>query len=616
MIAPDCPNPFRSSQADDCLTIPRGYLPELHVAAITACSATIAQARQAGQNLGLFLVGDAGSGKSQLIAHWRSKIISDPNAILFPIRMQGAYTGNLWRHLRDKLVEELLRPLPASRNGADGLLRLLHNRFPKWEAAKKSPTTGLLSWFVSASEQADLSVHLEEYSRGNSFEHGLLRTLPQLTNRELASLAKSWLQGTQLDSQDLQRLGLQPVFLSEQEQETESRKVVLSLLRLAGEKTTCVLCFDELEAMQAGTWDSEVLRQFTTQVTALMGEIGPRVVVTSIRPKLLRELREVVEKSNVQKIAQQQVEIPYLTWEQSIQIAMARLEGEPACQAARKQHPADTFWPLGRNFLEQLFHRYRRAMTPRHLILACSDEWNRLQAGKPPIERKPLDGDSELTTEDEQTRAREFQFVWEEYRKRYLAKLQGISVDSVLGIALPWLVRLLDFPFDPVQLSLERINLTYQPRARGTKPIALSYCNHAPTLFWRHLDRLASLWEATKGKQLGFLIALRSETERTTDKAESRLASLRTQGVRVVIIQPQQLAELTAFQTLLSKVQTGAVTRKGRPVSATEYNNWTKDHLSSGVKDLLDLIFGPNILLPVPQPIAPDRVSTGVPARK
>lgn len=595
-MPPELTNPFSSHKADDTVTIPAGHVPELHADVLAACERSLARTRQSGQGVGMFVVGEAGSGKSQLIAQWRARLAGEPGAVLVAVRMSKAYAGRLWRHLRKRLFEELLRPYADAGHGADGLTRILRNRFPAWAAGSAASAGGLLGFLTGGPGRVDLRACLKDFGQGEAIDYALARVLPLLGDAETRDLARAWLAGGQLGEKDLQRLGLPPAFPTEQEQEVQAQEVVQSVLALAGDKTTLLVCFDEVEAIQAGTWDAEALRQFTTLTTDLLGQVGPRLVVTFIRPNVLMELRKAVEPSNVQKMAQEHASIPTLTWEQTARVAIARLEGEPTVRAARQAHADDPYWPLGRPFLDGLFKQYKRALTPRHLIQACKDEFDRVQrpGGKP-------DPGSAATPRNDATRPDAFLRCWEQQRRKNLEKIQSVAVDPALGLGIPWLVHLLDLPFETVQPGLDDVNLAYQPRARG-RPVGVSFCNQTPQTLWRRLDRLAKQWAKARGQSLAALAVVRSAAERTTPAGEKRLDALRGLGCRVVLVDPQQLAELAAFQVMMTGTRTGSLVRSGRPIPSTEYEAWVREHLSQAVKELLEQILGPGALAPGPVP--------------
>jgi hypothetical protein len=610
-------NPFLSHKLDDTLILPPGDVPDLHAEVLARCADALGQAQQAGQGGGLLVVGEAGSGKSHLIAQLRQQVADKPSAALAAIPLRGAFAGRLWRHLREQLVAELLRDYPAQTYGANGMLRVLRNRFPQWASAARGASGGLLEWLVGQPRpEHDLQAHLDEFARNCEVDYGLRKVLPRLGVASLRGLAHSWLRGEQLGTEDLTKLGLPPAHPSEQEQEKNARAVVLSLLRLAGDRTVLVLCFDEVEAIQAGSCDAAALRQFATLLTDLLAQAGPRVVITFVRPTLLVEMRKSVEISNMQKAFPEQSYIPSLTWEQSVQIVRSRLDAEPTCRVARQQHPRDLDWPLGHQFLEETYQASRRCLTPRHLIMACRLEFDRLHKGKrgdgPTVHRTDPPGPTSsrrsaglpagdspgllpvADSEPGTPRVEEFARGWERQRDKLLGRVQGIPFDTVMAIGLPWLVRLNKLSYiraEDQDHRLGDVNLLFRPCRREDKPVGISLCNHQPRSLWRRLDRLGAQWKAAAGKWLGALVVLRSEAEPTTPASRDRLAALRKAGARVVLVECQQLAELAAFQAMLTAVLEGDLTKDGKPVEAARYDVWAQGHLSEAVKELLQLVF-------------------------
>lgn len=587
MLPANLRNPFHTHKADDTLALPAGDVPDLHAGLFGHCTAALAHTRLAGTSVGVLLVGEAGSGKSHLLTQLRHHVNSDPAAVLATIRMGKAYTGRLWRHVREKLVEELLRQFPDPRQGANGLLRVLRNQFPKWAAQVQSPSGGLLDYLVGRGKEADLAPHLQEFAQKQTFDYNLQKVLPQLAAPEVTTLATAWLQGKSLGTRDLDRLGLAPVHLSDQEQEVQAHEVVAGLLQLAGTSTTLMVCFDEVEALQAGKYDASALQQFATMATALLGESGPRVVLTSIRPKLQVEFGKVIELANQQKMGQRTHHIFPLTWEQTVQLVLARLEAEPSCRAARPAHSGERFWPLTEAFLRPLHEERQLRLTARQLIDACAAEFDRVVAAK------PVDPPQD---DDPKARSQEFSRLWRKHVSRIEEKKSSQPFDTVFGRGLPWLAQLGGSAFTPVPDSSPKpgdVNLVFQPTARGKKPLAVSFCNQSPHALWPRLDRLKKQWAAAKGATLGALVVLRLKHERTTTKALDRLAELVQAGVRVILVEAKPFAELAAFQAMLAAAHEGKLTRNGLPIAVDEYEAWVKRHVSTDVQALLQQVFAP-----------------------
>ena len=231
MIPTGLNNPFTSHSLDHTLTLPAGHVPELHEHTLTKCTQVFARSRQSGHSIGLLVQGEAGSGKSHLIAQLGHQLVADPGAILVSIRLRGSYAGRLWRHVRQQLIEELLWLYPDQKLGGNGLLRLLRRRFPRWANLTQKQLGGLMDWLIGPSHAGtNLQPHLEEFDQRGQLQHKLKKVLPKLATAELRNIAHSWLKGEQFGEEDLQRLGLPQQVLSEQEQEVEARDVVLSFL--------------------------------------------------------------------------------------------------------------------------------------------------------------------------------------------------------------------------------------------------------------------------------------------------------------------------------------------------------------------------------------------------
>lgn len=603
MLPPGLKNPFVVHKLDDTAALPPGDVPELHAHVVTKCKEAFRQARESGHSTGLLVIGEPGSGKSHLIAQVRQQLARQERAALVSIRLHGAYSGRLWRHVRAALADELMSSYADPQFGANGLLRLLRNRFPKWGAVTHG-TGSILDWLLGQSNH-DLRPHLAEFAGTCSFDYQLLTVLPQLADQERKPLIRLWLQGQQLGSKDLERLGLPLSSPSEQEQEVQAREVVLSFLRLAGDRTTLLICFDQIEAIQASTHDPAVLRQFATLVTDLLALPGPRTVATFIRPQLQMAVARSIEVSDLQKVGQFVTRIPALQWEQALRVARARLDAEPGCRAERRLRSADLDWPLGYAFLDETFQANKRALTPRHLILACHCEFDRLQKGQPPGGPRPPfvpepPNDTEVTPTDGQSPPQppapeQFQRMWERHRDRHLARPQATLFDTVMAIGLPWLVELTEAPYVRTQAIGHRlgdIDLLFAPRASGQRLLGVTLCNHQPHALWRKLDRLLNQWRVARGRDLSSLVVLRSRLERTAEGGERRLGMLREEGANVLLVEPQQLAELAAFQAMFTAANEGDLTRNGRPVPAAEYCSWVKEALSGAVKELLDQGFG------------------------
>lgn len=599
-------NPFTGGQqTDDTATFPPGNIPDLHADVLGTVTGLLAQTRQAGKGVGLLVIGQTGAGKSHMIAQLRERHAADPKVVVAAVRMAGAFAGRLWTHVRGQLVGELLRPYPTPDAGPNGLLRLLRNRFPKWAAGVPGASNGLLDWLLGKSAgKNDLSPFLEEFNLSHPIGGAFRRVLPRVGQAGLSGLAHDWLRGEPLGDDDLQRLGLPAAAATEQQREVDSRQVVLALLALAGAPTTLLVCFDQIEAIQGGTFDSAALRQFTTVVTEMVVAPEPRVIATFMRSGLHADISRAAAESDLQsnldKMGRLSVTIPTLNRDQCDRLIVARLRAAAACQAERDLRPTDRFWPLTEEFVGATFQKHRRSLTPRTLILACAVGYDAL-FGKP--EAVPP-GDDILR-------------MWQRHRVRWLEKLQGVRVESLMGIVVPWLVEVHDAPFvrmhdtDP---DLGDVDMVFQPAGHGRRPAGITACNQEPkVLIWR-LKRLLRQWEGARGRTLGSLTVLRFIEPRPTAAAAEAIGRLRVAGVRVLELARTELADLAAIQAMFTASLSGELTRAAEPVEAGEFTAWAKGHLPDPVKEFFRLVFepakppaGPPLTQPaaVPRPAPP-----------
>lgn len=208
-----------------------------------------------------------------------------------------------------------------------------------------------------------------------------------------------------------------------------------------------------------------------------------------------------------------------------------------------------------------------------------------------------------------------FARLWEKRRKHHAGRLAAIDFEAVMGNGLRWLATLAAVPLDAnpfIDSQLRDVNIVFRPAGKQTSGTGVSFCHHDPRVLWRRLDRLIGQAQAAKAHGLlGRLVVLRPAELGTTPTAKERLDKIQRGGSVVVLVQGQQLAELAAYQELLAKAQTGAITDNGRPITGAEFTAWARTNLSSAVKELADSVFGPDL-----KPATPTPAQDPTPARR
>lgn len=586
-------NPFVQHKVDDTLAVPPGDVSRLHMEIVNRCCQIIGQARQSQSSQSLLVVGEAGSGKSHLLAKLRQRIRPVEDVVGVGIRLGGIYAGRLWRQIRERLVEELLREYPQQDGGGHGLRRILKNRFPEWRLDARPNSASLFNQLSSPFKRsASLATLLEEFARVCPLDPALRSMLPKLFDESQATAARDWLQGKILSEEDSQRLGIDDTSSHEEDEEYAAEQIVRSLLRLAGhpatdkgKPTVLVLCFDEVEGLQTHSEESFVLRRFASIVTDLLAESGPRAVITFVRPRIWEErFKRAIEVSHQQKLAQQVEQIPPLNADQARQVVEARLEAWKG-----KPFGSDPYFPLGRDFVDSLYQKHRYNLTPRLLIMACQDEFeyrrrvsNSVGDGLP-LGRSPSNLLEGLLLNR-----------WEDRCEEFTRRLGDLPFDSVLGVSLPWLAEECHGAFvlcDDLPRPMGDINFVFRKR-RASATLGISFCNHPPRSLWRRLDRLLKQWEEHRDRLLSELILLRLKITRTTEQGQRRLDQLASAGVRILYLEDQQFVELAAYQDLLTAAHQGDLTfPDGRLIDETSFSKWAQQQLSPSVKELVDAVF-------------------------
>src|SRR5262245_21383094 len=196
--------------------------------------------RERSHTTSVLVYGEAGSGKTHLLARLRSQVALEAEAVR-PGGMQEAIfisvrlhtsARMIWRHLRDCLVGDLLR----RSGGGSQLERLLLSLLSKHGLINGD---GYL-WLVERSQEArrgSLRCHkLEElFDRIDSegrLSYNQRAALGHLLLGRHRGLAGAWLRGESLPEAALKKLEIMPEPDGDDELEEQAHKLVIALSRL------------------------------------------------------------------------------------------------------------------------------------------------------------------------------------------------------------------------------------------------------------------------------------------------------------------------------------------------------------------------------------------------
>jgi hypothetical protein len=384
-------NPFTDNRAS-------GPVPDfldaatIHQPAFERLTALAREALQAQRGLGVLLFGEAGVGKSHVLARLGRWALHDREAL-------GIYLHNL-QASPDHLPRSILKSVLSQLTGGQSLV--LH-RTPLFGLLRDvariamGQDPGYVSW---SSLQVRFLNLLTEARRQRPLDAGLMdRTVDQVLFRFFKSAwrtgerkedgaagraALHWLRGEALDTEEAALLDLRPprdaeegVFV-EDNQQIKQVLVVLSQL-IALRRQPFLLCFDQVDNL-----DPEQAAALARFLEALL-DAAPNllVVLAGIQATLLGwKQHGVIQESAWHRLAQDEIMLQRLTPEQARELIELRLGSFLAPfreqMALKEMLDHDPLFPLGVRWFEQQLGG-QSELRPRDVINRARDEWRRQQ---------------------------------------------------------------------------------------------------------------------------------------------------------------------------------------------------------------------------------------------
>jgi hypothetical protein len=568
----DVPNPFGDGIVSNPWDFDASRTPDvesIHAVAFATCVRLLLQdVRRYGQS-SLLIDGPAGSGKTHLVARLLRRLhVSDPPGLLCYVNLDDMAPQILWWNLRRRIASDLLsRP---DFQGKTGIERLLEYRLPGLlqTAAPREPVS-LPDWIrrvFSSSGRKQICVRLrQELFEKVRLDREVRCALLHLFNDdgEQAGLARDWLVGDRMNEEQLHRLGLPHGDLSDQVLEHQSREVVLSLLRLAGESLPIVLCFDQIEHLMHTLQDRGGFVRLVQMIAKLRHEGGKGLFIVSfVRSDLVQHLRDAAGGAGWARIAENQTSLSPLTWEHANQLILHRMNAVKPLQELRRGQ-GDEYWPLSKQCLQEIHHRMRLHCTPRELLWEC-----KIAFGDPSPPPPPED------------------YLFVKWQQKYQQKKKAPGGDRLLHAlnGVPWLAQLLGSAYEKIDLvdlqeGLPDANLFLQTSGGGR--IAFSACPRTPQL-WRRFDRLLRDWKLLS-KRLDcrrLVLVCDTPAKELPAGTQSRLQTLsKVAGVLSVCPPAEQIIGLDALHSLLTEANTGDLVYEGKAVPEEDVERWARSRI-------------------------------------
>jgi len=563
-------NPFIDSIVRDPWLDLQAEVPDIGRPAFEVCRREIDNVRNYRLSRSVLLHGAAGCGKTHLVARVRRYLEgcaahSWLDNVFVAVQMHTS-PSRVWRHLRRRFVEDLLRK-PAT--GPSQLERAVFSRLAEPESkgghlddwrhqilaefeGRPPDLQGLASAFWTIFEYLDHAGALNTL-RGDLYEHlagdatlpvALKRVLRHIVQRRHSALAHAWLRGESLPEADLAILGLDTAGGAEEQSEDDAREVVLHLIRLAA--VPVVFCLDQVEALG----DVTGFVAFGNAATSLHDLTTNTLIVCCIQSQYLGTLPGALGSAYA-RISESVQELSEVDRGAAEHLIRARL-------GDRVQDYPDR---LRIEKFEDLFARTGTA-TPRAVIARAAALYENRERQSVP----------ETLTEK-----------WESYVERAEQTNRPELSDQVLEHGLPLLLQM-GHPKRVIGPGSRDIQFTVSgPDA----PVGVSICNQSNmTSLAGRLRRLRS--EILPPDRLAIVRDPRLPISRNSHATRKYLDELTSLGARFVHTSPETLAALEALRVLLSEARSGDLAHDGESIGFATVEDWLMSNLPSPLSGLLN----------------------------
>jgi hypothetical protein len=385
-------NPFAVNRVVPTALL-REDAPHVHHRQFTRLVELAARAQKQHVGVGVMLWGEAGIGKSHLLArleNWAGP--EHKQAVFVPLANLQAAPEQLPRCLLRAVVSILTRgrtrqflDTPLFRLVMAAVRHALEDdgsRSRSWAEAEAAYEQLIDQLCDRAPAQAAL-VDRAVYGVLFRFFRSTYSTRDR-PDDGIAARAVRWLAGDPLDLDEARQLGLPPgprgeegVALADDEQ---IKKVLIALAQLASYRPQpLILCFDQVDSLAP-----EQLTALTRFQHALLDSAANLLLITSgVRETIVRwEEERVIQSSTWDRLGQEKVEVQRVSVAEARQIVQARLqpfqESFLALAPVKGLVQKDYLFPLGETWARE-FLEGKMEVRPRDVINWASEGWRRQQ---------------------------------------------------------------------------------------------------------------------------------------------------------------------------------------------------------------------------------------------
>jgi len=572
-------NPFRSWIVGDAWDLPEADVGEIGMQAFDACRRAIDATLAEQRTTAVLIRGEPGSGKTHLMRRLRAHLAQSPDErlreTLFVYVRLSTTSSMIWRHLRRRIADDLMRATPDGSMQLESLVyrvlasagsrgRLLDRCKREWQDGlprNERAFAHALGVMLRRMPESDLrSLDIFDNLEGEEkLPPGLVKALRRLVHRQDLSLVRAWLRGDSLTAADLDKLGIAEDSAQESDPEYAAREMVLTLARLAGTRMPMAICFDQVEALETSPGELSGFLAFGGAVSTLHDETTNLVLISCMQSSVERMFR----RADYDRIAEQAAHLPLLGRRDAMRLVNARLEAAGP----------GLIWAPPAEF-ESIFNAEGQA-SARKILAKAAELFDRARS---PAAARPLPPAS---------------FLQQEWDSRIGGAAESISqgdIDEVLNQGIQALIAAAARGKWKAASGAGDIDFRLES---PTERIDVSLCNQRNmSSLAARLRRLGGSARNGRTTRLVLLRDPRLAIGKSAHATRRYLDDLTQAGARVVRPSIEALEALEALRTLLADARSGDLTRGGEPIGPETVQDWIARNMPSCLADLVENITG------------------------
>lgn len=568
-------NPFRNWIVGTPWDVVEGDVAHIGYNAFGTCMKAIELTAHEHRTTSVLLYGEPGAGKTHLIRRIRAHLAEKRGAkgskpIFVYIRLSTS-ANMIWRHIRRRLADDLLRPIDTDVSQLHSLLMRRLARpgssgrlLDEWKREVPAGAPWNEDGFVVALDTILRKINPAELQKLEIFNHldeedelpwALRQALLHMAHRRYGDLTGAWLRGDSLPEEHLQTLGIPPDEDKDGDPEDRAKRVVLALTRFAGRGSPIVLCLDQLEVLGTGGG----FESLAAAVSALHDETNNLALISCVQTSFRSNLQRF--ESDYARIAEFEAHLPLLTRD----LAARLLQSRRAAIEGPELKSMSPMWPFDEADLVHVFDRTGLA-SARMILSKASERFDRMG---PPLAPPPPPPETE----------------WRRRLDEASHTLADSDMDEVLDHGLRSVVSVKGAPWSITEGSGDIEFRLHGPAGEA----AVSLCNrrNMRSLAAR-LKRLKAFQDAHPQVRLILLRDPRLAIGKHAKASRAYLDDLTGAGARLIHPSLEALAALEALRHVLADAKSGDLTAI-QPDTVAE---WLLPHLPAPLESFLDEIAG------------------------